>query len=317
MPYRLAMMTRRPRVPLLVAGLVLTLVAAAAGIALAARPAVTGVPLDPRIPHGHLLIARGLSGVPDPGQPAAPIAVDRVVTDGTTTYVQFHTSASATRPGGPFWSSFSPRLSDDTGTLVTFNWFLSSSSPQATLPALPFPVPSWFPWSPSVVTRGTLVLGPLPPTARAAVLRFDQLGRGVGTGETVRIPLNLAALRQRRAYTGPLVRRAGLELRVAAARDTSLVLGYELPDDLTSGVSLGGVTLRDARGRAVPLTEQMSGGCASGGLPDVQLACRAVWAYPLQPHGARLTLTIRSFTSDTLPAGPISPGPWRLPFVIP
>ncbi len=318
--YRLAMTPRRPprpRASLLVGGLLLLLVAAAAGIALVVRPAVAVVPLDPTIPNGHLLIARGLSGVPDPGQPTTPIAVDRVVTDGTTTYVQFHTSASATRPGGLFWSSFSPRLSDDTGTLVTFNWVLSSASPQAPLPALPFPVPSWFPWSPSVVTRGTLVLGPLPPTARAAVLRFDQLGRGVGTGETVRIPLNLAALRQRRAYTGPLVRRAGLELRVAAARDTSLVLGYELPDDLTSGVFLNGVTLRDARGRAVPRAVRVSDECASGGLPDVGLMCREVWAYPPQPHGARLTLTIRSFTSDTLPAGPIGPGPWRLSVIIP
>ncbi len=307
----------RARTSPLVVGLLLLFVAAAAGIARAVQPAVAGVPLDPHIPNGRLLIARGLSGVPAPGQPTAPIAVDRVVTDGATTYVQVHTSASLA-PGSPFWSSFSPRLSDDTGTMVTSNWSLISASPQATLPALPFPVPSWFPWrSPSVVTRGTLVLGPLPPTARAAVLRFDQLGRGVGTGETVRIPLNLAALRQRRAYTGPLVRRAGLELRVAAARDTGLVLGYELPDDLTSGVYLNGVTLRDARGRAVPRAVHVSDECASGGLPDVGLMCREVWAYPPQPHGARLTLTIRSFTSNTLPAGPIGPGPWRLPFVIP
>jgi len=307
----------RPRSSLLVVGLLLLLVAAAAGTALAARPAAAGVPLDPSIPNGQVLLARGLVGTPAAGQPNSPIAVDRVVTDGATTYVQFHTFASLA-PGGPFWSSFSPRLSDDISTMVTSSWSLISASPQATLPALPFPVPSWFPWrSPSVVTRGTLVLGPLPPTARAAVLRFDQLGRGVGTGETVRIPLNLAALRQRRAYTGPLVRRAGLELHVAAARDTGLVLGYELPDDLTSGVSLGGVTLRDARGRAVPRAVHVSDECASGGLPDVGLMCREVWAYPPQPHGARLTLTIRSFTSDTHPAGPMGPGPWRLPVVIP
>lgn len=294
------------------AALLLLLVAAAAGIALAVQPAAAGIPLDPNIPNEQLLIARGLSGVPDPGQPTTPIAVDRVVSDGATTYVQFHTSASL-RPGGPFWSSFSPSLSDGARAMPISNWSLSFSS----LPSPPFPVPSWFPWRPPVVTRGVLVLGPLPPSARAAVLRFDRLGLGAATGETVRVPLTLAALRRIPAYTGPLVRRAGLELRVAAARDTGLVLGYELPDDLTSPVSLGRVTLRDARGRAVPLAMQLSGGCASGGMPDVQLMCRAVWAYPPQPHGARLTLTIQSFTFDTRPAGLVGPGSWQLPVAIP
>jgi len=298
------------------AALLLLLVAAAAGIALAVQPAAAGIPLDPNIPNEQLLIARGLSGVPDPGQPTTPIAVDRVVSDGATTYVQFHTSASL-RPGGPFWSSFSPSLSDGARAMPISNWSLSFSSPPSPLPSPPFPVPSWFPWRPPVVTRGVLVLGPLPPSARAAVLRFDRLGLGAATGETVRVPLTLAALRRIPAYTGPLVRRAGLELRVAAARDTGLVLGYELPDDLTSPVSLGRVTLRDARGRAVPLAMQLSGGCASGGMPDVQLMCRAVWAYPPQPHGARLTLTIQSFTSDTRPAGLVGPGSWQLPVAIP
>jgi len=63
------MMTRHPRAPLLVAGPALALVAAATGIALAVRPTGAGVPLDPTIPHEAVLIARGLSGVPNPGQP--------------------------------------------------------------------------------------------------------------------------------------------------------------------------------------------------------------------------------------------------------
>ncbi len=183
-------------------------------------------------------------------------------------------------------------------------------------PALPvpLPVPSWFPWRPPVVTRGVLILGPLPATARAAVLQFGPFG--AATGETVRVPLNLATLRRVRAYSGPLVQRAGLQLRVAAARDTGLVLGYGLPDDLTSLVSLQGVMLRTARGRTVPLTGQ-SDACASGGIPDVSLVCRQAWTYPLQPRGTRLTLTIQSFTSDTHPAGPMGPGPWLLPVFIP
>src|SRR5207253_1720647 len=70
------------------------------------------------------------------------------------------------------------------------------------------PLPSWVPWHPPVVRRGYAILGPLPPTARAAVLRFMN-------GETVRVPLNLTALRQRRAYSGPLVQRNGLQFQVA------------------------------------------------------------------------------------------------------
>jgi len=183
------------------------------------------------------------------------------------------------------------------------------------LPVL-VPLPSWFPWRPPVVTRGVLTLGPLPVTAHAAVLRFSTNGPLAVTGETVHVPLNLAALRRVRASTGPLMQRAGLALRVVAARDTGLVLGYGLLDDLTALVSLGGATLRDARGQAVPLTPQFDE-CGSGSIPDVQLACRQVWTYPLQPRRARLTLTIQSFTSDTHPAGPMGPGPWRLPVVIP
>jgi len=302
------------RAPLLVVSLLLLLVAAAAGIALALRPAAASVPLDPGIPNEQALIARGLSGMPSPGQPTTPIAVDRVVTDGAATYVQFHT-APTRAAGSPVLPSLFPRLSDDTGTPVNDNAELRVSPPTLAL-LVPFPLPSWFPWRPLVVTRGVFTLGPLPPTARTAVLRFPTAGPLAATGETVRGALNLAALRRVRAYTGPLVQRAGLQLRVAAARDTGLVVGYGLPDDLTSLVSLQGVTLRDARGRTVPLTGQ-SDACASGGIPDVGLACRQAWTYPLQPRGTRLTLTIQSFTSDTHPAGPMGPGPWRLPVVIP
>jgi len=282
------------------------LVAAATGIALAVRPTVAGIPLDPSIPNEQLLIARGLSGVPGPGQPTAPIAVDRVVTDGATTYVQFH-SASATASSGPGRLSFPfPNLFDDTGAPVNYGGRLHFST-QPALP-VPFPLPSWFPWHPPVVTRGVIALGPLPSTTRVAVLRFRST-----PSETVRVPLNLAALQRVHAYRGPLVQRAGLQLRIAAARDTGLVLGYGVSNDSTSFGALGGVTLHDARGRTVELTMQFSS-CDSGGLPDVQLPCRSVWTYPLQPHGEQLTLSIRSCAA---PASLVGPGPWRLPVVIP
>jgi hypothetical protein len=181
----------------------------------------------------------GRSAAPVPGQPNSPIPVDRVVTDGASAYVQFHTTSAHTT-SGPAGPLVFPRLSDDTGAPVNDNWDLRLSPPA--LP-LPFAVPAWFPWRPFTVTRGVLTLGPLPVTAHAAALRFSTNGPLAVTDETVHVPLNLAAPRRIRANTGPLVQRAGLALRVVAARDTGLVLGYGLPDDLTSLVSLGSVTL--------------------------------------------------------------------------
>jgi len=297
------MMTRRPRVPLLVAGLVLALVAVAAGVSLAARPATAGVPLDAGIPNGRVLIARGLSGVPGRGQPIAPIAVDRVTTDGAATYVRFHSTVPLGGSVDPF-----PQLYDDTGTVVNYEGGASYDDG----------VPWWarllsraFPrLGSSGPTRGVATLGPLPLTARAAVLRF-----GVGNGETVRVPLNLAALRRVHPYAGPLVQRAGLQLRVVAARDTGLVLGYA-PFGYTRDSD---VTLTDARGHTVPLRTTGSG-CAMGGFPDVApLACRQVWTYPPQRQGARLTLTIRSFTATPSAgvANALGAGPWRLSVVVP
>ncbi len=309
------MMTRHPRAPLLVAGLLALLVAVAAGIALAARPVAVDVSLDPRIPNGRVLVARGLSGVPAPGQPTTPIAVDRLVTDGILTYVQFHMASPATSAAAqplPFMFS---ALSDNTaptgigrGTNFGRNGSLSPPASGLPLPVPVPPLPSWFPWRPPTVQRGLLTFGPLAPTARVAVLHF-----GLGTGETVRVPVNLAALRRARTYTGPLVQRAGLQLRVVAARDTGLVLGYEVIADATTMGDVRGASLRDARGRAVPLIPQNEA-CASGGLPDIQLTCRQVWTYPPQPHGERLTLSIRSVGGTT---SPIGPGPWRLSFVVP
>ncbi len=278
--------------------LLLLLVAAATGIAVTMRSTAVGVPLDPSIPNEQVLIARGLSGVPNPGQPTTPIAVDRVVADGTTTYVQFHSTASLGR-----FPDTIPMLYDDTGALMNYGG--GASTGNGPLGWTRF-LPPWFPWRPPTgPLHGVATLGPLPSTARAAVLRFMN-------GETVRVPLNLSALRQQRAYASPLVSRAGLQLRVAAARDTSLVLGFAPFGDT------GSVTLTDAQGHVVPI-RTMATGCSMGGFADTGLTCRQVWTYPLQPQGTRLTLTIRSFAAERsgAVANAVGTGPWRLPVVIP
>jgi hypothetical protein len=101
MAYRLAMTAQRPhrlRTLLLGAALLLLLVAAAAGLALAARPTTVAVaPLDPNIPNEQALINAGLSGTPGPGQPAAPVVVDRVLVDGAAPGASRSSSLSAHR----------------------------------------------------------------------------------------------------------------------------------------------------------------------------------------------------------------------------
>jgi len=289
------------RAPLLVVGLLLLFVAAAAGIALALRPASASVPLDPGIPNEQALIARGLSGMPSPGQPATPIAVDRVVTDGAATYVQFHSTASLGR-----FPDDIPMLYDDTGALMNYGGGANTSDGARGWTRF---LPPWFPWRPPTgPLHGVATLGPLPPTARAAVLRFMN-------GETVRVPLNLAALRRIRGYRGPLVQRAGLQLQIVAARDMSLVLGFSPFGDTR------GATLTDAQGHVVPFKTMGGSGCSADGFADTGpgLACRQVWTFPPQSRGARLTLTIRSFAAESNAAvsNAVGAGPWRLSVVIP
>jgi len=306
-------MTPRRRAPSRAAlpstSLLLLLVAAATGGTPPAHPAAADAPLDPGIPNEQLLIARGLSGAPGPGQPAAPLAVDRVVTDGAATYVQFHSTAPLGND-----PDILPQLYDDTGALVNYG---DMGSYTGGVPGWARLLPPWFPWHPSPgPLRGVVTLGPLPPTARTAVLRFFITNAGTSgraATETVRVPLNLAALRRQRTYVGPLAQRAGLQLRVAAARDTGLVLGFSPFGEARD------VTLTDAQGRAVPL-RIVAAGCSVSGFADVApRTCRQAWAYSPQASGARLTLTIGSFsaTPNAAVSNAVGAGPWRLPVVIP
>lgn len=301
------------RAPLLGAALLLLLVAAAAGLTLAVRPTTPAVaPLDPNIPNEQALINAGLSGTPGPGQPAAPVVVDRVLVDGAATYVQYHLVGQASARDFPMLT-----LSDDQGTRVNAGGGGGFST--STGWTLPFPLPSWVPWQPPVIRRGYYIVdAPLPATAHAAVLRLDMFGR-LGpptTSETIRVPMDLRALshqhvsHSRRLMT--LNTAHGLTADVEEVTDTHLVLDYSPFGSPRSAA------LVSSSGRATHLT---SLGSECGGVSDINaLSCRVIWIFPPQRRGARLTLIIPAFElTGTTPSSSslVVHGPWRIPFVVP
>ncbi len=218
------MTLRRPRTPtpLLCAALMLLLVAVAAGIALLTRLAVADVPLDSHIPHEQALIDVGLSGVPGPDQPTAPIAVDRVLVDGAATYVQFHRTGSLSSQSDPIPAIFDAQIYG-----AYYDGFSSSSGW-----TLPLALPSWVPWHPPTTQHGYAILGPLPASAHGVVLQFDGPGRlnGLGRGETVRVPLGSVALtRWRITHPGLRARDGGIALTLRDLDFTHASYTYTQP----------------------------------------------------------------------------------------
>ncbi len=341
--YRLAMTPRRPprpRAPLLIVGLLLLLVAPAAGVALLARPATPTVALEPGIPNEQALIDAGLSGTPGPGQPTSPFVVDRVLVDGTATYVQYHMAVPVGTPLYPMPAL--PILADDRGVPVPVSGGdrFSTGDVSSAGVALPVALPAWFPWHPTTVRRFYAALPPLPARARAATLRFClTVGqRGCSPVETILVPLDprAAALRHR-AHPGTTARAAGVTLALRDLGVTHLTYTYtyaphggpsyrvasryQVPtEDLFAPLH---DALRDAAGRAVPAIARPTI-CATG---THVLRCATTLVFPPQPPSARLTLAIRAvqlnpFGFPKTRSGPmIVPRPtrglWRLPVVIP
>lgn len=296
----------RPRARLLVAGLALLLVAAAAALALMARPASRESALDPNIPHEQALIALGLSGAPGPAQPTHPIAVDRVLVDGAATYVQFHLTGDWGGPGEPRAPQGNPDpiLSDDQGTLIDSG---TSNSLYLARPTLR--LPSWLPWRWRLPAdwRGDTIGAPLARTARVAIVRFGAHG-GLGAGEVVRVPLNLHALARRRvSFPNARVRVAGLVITIQEFDFTHLTYTYTIPGGSSAFPQSNHLT----DGRHVPVPVATVNGYCSG--DTSRMACAEIEAFPPQQAGARLTLTIPAFLANNRTLR----GPWRYSFVVP
>jgi len=319
------MSRRRPPVP----APALLLVAAAAGAALLIHPAAATVPLDPNIPNEQALIDAGLSGVPDPRQPTSPIAVDRVLLDSVATYVQYHIAGPHAAQGDP-----TPTLSDDQGVQVTGDTSSGISSTADWL--LPFSVPAWLPWRPPTVRRGYIILPPLPPTARAAILQFGAPGApgapggpvGPGAGETIRVPLGpRVAVLLRVAHPRVMARAAGLTLALQDLGVAHLTYAYTLRGPAPYSVAVMRRSpsfapsdptdpLLTADGHAVPAFAPVTN-CATDSLG---LRCVTTIVFPPQRPGARLILTIPALQTGFLfvhPARHPLSGPWRLPAIVP
>lgn len=264
-------------------------------------------PLDPHIPNEQTLIDRGLSGTPGPNQPRRPIAVDRVLVDGVATYVQFHVTGAVGQSGYPL-PLLLPALSDDRTVLIG-EGTMGGIDPSGG--SLPLPFPPWIPWRPPVIQRGYAILGPLPATAHAAILRF-------ALGETVAVRLNLGALAARRvAYPGTRVRAGGLTLTVREVDGWHMTYTYAFMGSGGGGGTGVRPLLSTADGRTLTTTNVVST-CQRARANTGMMTCRDSWVFPPQRPGTRLTLTIAAFELNTQP-GKFSTvqGPWHLSFVAP
>ena len=163
---------------------------------------------------------------------------------------------------------------------------------------LPFALPAWLPWQPPITVWRWAILGPLPLTAHAAVLRF-------GNGEVVRVPLNQTALRRQRVSRPRRLYFLGsVVLRLDEVTDTHIIVEF------TPAVSIMGTVALTAHGHAVPLT-QVDDEC--GGASADGYSCRAAWVFPPQRRGTHMLLTIPSFGMTGSPGlTQVTPGTWRI-----
>jgi len=169
----------------------------------------------------------GLSGTPGPGQPTRPAAVDRVLIDGTGTYVLFHIEGARGMGDFPIFKLYD----DDQDVLITGSGGSGFLSRPQTRWTVPFPLPSWVQWHPPTIERGYVIVNAIPPpSTHALTLKIRLPGSGTTAVEIVRVPLNLRALARRRGvHPGIAARAARLTLMLRGVDATHLTYTYALP----------------------------------------------------------------------------------------
>ena len=209
----------------------------------------------------------------------------------------------------PIHGQFGPLISDDRGDALTAR--SAGAGPQQ--PAWPWslPLPAWSPWHPPTVARGFAVLGPLPATARVAILRWPY----TTPPEIVRVPIDFHALARRRTtYSGARATAAGVTVTLHDLNFTHMTYASTSPPNSTVFIPSGSAWLSDVRGHRQTVASGGSTCGDSGG----SMTCSGSMTFTPQRAGAHMTLTIL-YTQSLGLSGTrqVLHGPWRFSFVIP
>ena len=275
------------------------------------------------IPAAAQFKADGLVFRPAPGQPAAPVTIDRVYADRTATYVQYHIP-NAVRDGEPYPALFDDRgRSYDSAGCDPCNGYASRGQRG------PTGIQQMMPWR--AAQPGTAIFAPLRADARAAVLQFGDYAY-TPVRETVRVPIDLRPWRRHTGGAHPFIVVADKGIRVNLTRVvrgvSSSTIDFTVdatPAIAPRGAYLGAVyaDLLDAHGQPIALAGHVASpygdGCRyvdrGGG------HCGPEWWLPSLPRGARLTLIVQNVVvyphGWAAQNGRTITGPWRIPFVMP
>ena len=282
---------RRWRI-LLATLLAVLLLAAIPGVALLLLRTQPDTTADsyPYPPNGRQLIALGLTGQPAAGAQAMPVAVDRVLVDGTQTVVQFHLAAQESgqavilpqitmhdeqgqryqeREGGIGGGGLAPdRMGFLSGLLAVF--------------------------SPLAHERGFAAFASLPSGTHAALLRIAYGSRT----QFVRVPLNLASLRPIASVRLPSVVSA-LAVTVRVTRLIRVALSEQVDYSVDLPPLAGLPRIRNALyglggGRVWPTAGQMN--CSPRQQPAGQsryrIRCAISWSFPAVPPRTPLAIVV-------------------------
>jgi len=258
------------------------------------------------VPNAHALVAVGLTGQPAPGQPRRPVTVDRVLADTTATYVQYDIP-DVPHDGRPLVALF-----DDRDRAYTSGADSNSYRP----------IDQLMPWRPPEAHLAQFA--PLRPDARAAVLRFLVDGQVV---ETVRTPMNLAALRLAGQVDYPNVTATSRAIAVAVTAVTRGVVVSHLTYTVTPPPALArlgqlfefaDVALTDPQGQRLDTVGVETWGTGRWCVPRRCTWTTAGYPFVSARPGTRLTLTLATLEIDK-PQAPtrLVSGIWRLSFVMP